>query len=161
MGERSPAKPFQPDRLKFGDTVSGTRGLTGAADTVLVLRRDFANKRAKIYGRGRDIAEIEMAMGFDGQTGLWRQLDALEAAAVTPEREAIVRVLVEAGEPLSAKTIAERGGLDYSTSRKILGRMADNGVIAKEGRGLFAWEGSGNAGNRANDDERSDLLDLG
>lgn len=143
------------------DTVSGTRGLTGAADAVLVLRRDFANKRAKLYGRGRDIAEVETAMAFDGNTGSWRALDAIEAAAMTPDREAIVKVLIDAGEPLSARAVAERSGLEYSTIRKVLGRMADSGEIGKARRGLFVWEGPGNAGNRANDNEAVDLLDLG
>ena len=79
---------------------------------------------------------------------------------MTPDREAIVKVLIEAGEPLSAKVVAERSGLEYSTMRKVLGRMADSGEIGKERRGLFVWEGPGSAGNRANDNEEENLLDF-
>jgi hypothetical protein len=39
------------------DAVSGTTGLTGAADTVLVLSR--SSQGTVLYGRGRDIEEIE------------------------------------------------------------------------------------------------------
>jgi AAA domain len=47
------------------DTVSGTTGLTGAVDTVLVLHR--GGQGVTLYGRGRDIEEIEKAVSFDRQ----------------------------------------------------------------------------------------------
>src|SRR5215208_5437111 len=45
------------------DTVSGTTGLTGAVDTVLVLYR--TGQGTILYGRGRDIEEVEKAATFD------------------------------------------------------------------------------------------------
>jgi len=143
------------------DTVSGTRGLTGAADAVLVLRKDFANDRATLYGRGRDIAEIETAMVFDGAEGRWRALDAAEAAARSPEREAIVKALVAAeGEPLSAQQIADAAGTDYAKARKLLGRMALVGDIQRSKRGLYLWGAGANGAKGPNLGEEADLLDL-
>ena len=52
------------------DTVSGTLGFTGAADTVLVLNRD--GQGVTLYGRGRDIEEIESAMRFEPDLCRWR-----------------------------------------------------------------------------------------
>jgi hypothetical protein len=52
------------------DAVSGTTGITAAADTVLILTRTTSGPI--IYGRGRDIEEIETALVFDRATGLWR-----------------------------------------------------------------------------------------
>jgi hypothetical protein len=49
------------------ESVSGTNGVTGAADAVLVLNRDA--KGTTLYGRGRAIEEIETAMRFDGGGG--------------------------------------------------------------------------------------------
>ena len=49
------------------EAISGTNGVTGAADAVLVLAR--GTKGTTLYGRGRDIEEIETAMRFDG--GRW------------------------------------------------------------------------------------------
>jgi AAA domain/RepB DNA-primase from phage plasmid len=46
------------------ESISGTNGVTGAADAVLVLSRG-ANGTT-LYGRGRDIEEIETAMNFNG-----------------------------------------------------------------------------------------------
>jgi hypothetical protein len=54
------------------DTVSGTLGFTGAADSVLVLNRD--SQGVTFYGRGRDIEEIETAVQFDRELCRWNIL---------------------------------------------------------------------------------------
>ena len=46
------------------DTISGTLGLTGAPDTILVLKRESSGHFV-LHGRGRDLVEIEKAMSFD------------------------------------------------------------------------------------------------
>lgn len=51
------------------DEVSGTRGLTGAADSVLVLKRDGGTQQPVLYGRGCDLEEIETALQFDKENG--------------------------------------------------------------------------------------------
>jgi RecA-family ATPase len=48
------------------EKVSGTLGLSGAADTVLILDRDAQGMT--LYGRGRDIEEIETAVQFSRET---------------------------------------------------------------------------------------------
>src|SRR4030095_59126 len=52
------------------DDVSGTLGLTGAADTIIVMKRHAG--MVKIYVRGRDIEEAEFAAEFNKQTCRWR-----------------------------------------------------------------------------------------
>jgi len=46
------------------DTVSGTLGLTGAPDAILVLKRDTSGTIV-LHGRRRDLSEIEFVMQFD------------------------------------------------------------------------------------------------
>ena len=48
------------------DTVSGTLGLTGAADTILIMKRQAGS--VTLYVRGRDIEESETALQFSKQT---------------------------------------------------------------------------------------------
>ena len=48
------------------DTVCGTLGLAGCADTVLVLNR--SSQGTTLYVRGRDIEEAEHAITFDKQS---------------------------------------------------------------------------------------------
>ena len=52
------------------DTVSGTLGLTGAPDTILVLKRDGSGA-VILYGRGRDIPELEKAITFNVESCTW------------------------------------------------------------------------------------------
>ena len=78
------------------DAVSGTRGLTGAADTVLVLRRDVRSQQTVLYGRGCDLEEIETALEFERETGHWRILGDASLIAKTHERQEIIEVLCRA-----------------------------------------------------------------
>ncbi|MEO6248541.1 MAG: AAA family ATPase [Sphingomicrobium sp.] len=122
------------------DSVSGTRGLTGAADTVLVLKRDNGTGvagRATIYGRGRDIEEIETVVEFNRDNGTWRIVGMAHEIAKTNERQAILDVLKSSSGPLNAREISDRSGKKYEAVRKTLTRMAANGEASKEGRGLF------------------------
>ena len=51
------------------DTVSGTLGLAGCADSVLVLNR--SSQGTTLYVRGRDIEEAEHAVTFDKHACRW------------------------------------------------------------------------------------------
>src|SRR5262249_52150943 len=53
------------------DTISGTLGLTGAVDSMLVLKRDNYGGYV-LHGKGRDLIEVEKAMEFDRNAGIWR-----------------------------------------------------------------------------------------
>jgi len=53
----------------FVDSVSGTHGLAGAADTVIVLTRSRHETGGLLRVTGRDVAEGEYALRFvDGST---------------------------------------------------------------------------------------------
>ncbi len=73
------------------DTVSGTTGLTAAADTVLVLNRD--SEGVTLYGRGRDIDELETALSFDKTSGRWTVLGAAAEVRRSSERSKILITL--------------------------------------------------------------------
>jgi AAA domain len=69
------------------DTASGTLGLTGAADAILVLKRDTGGGIV-LHGRWRDLAEIEKAVEFDRETCTWRSLAATQAWSVAHQSAA-------------------------------------------------------------------------
>ena len=77
------------------DTVSGTLGLTGAADTILVLKRHAG--AVTLHARGRDIEEIETALQFERATCRWTVLGAASEVYVSNERAAVVKALEGAG----------------------------------------------------------------
>lgn len=107
----------------FLQEVSGTNGIAGSADAVLVLRRSRGSADGLLHITGRDIAEAEKAMQLDEQTGRWNALDGpVQAYQMGDTRAAITRWLNEnqAGTPAQ---IAEALGLDPALVRQTLSRM--------------------------------------
>jgi hypothetical protein len=117
------------------DAVSGTTGLTGAADTVLILARDGLG--TTLYGRGRDIDEIEVAMRFDGRSGQWMLLGDADTVRRTDERKAILDALLDADEPLGPTAIADAAGMKSGNVRRLIGKMVKASEIVKTGRGKY------------------------
>jgi hypothetical protein len=123
------------------DEVSGTRGLTGAADTVLVLRRENtggASTRATLYGRGRDIPEIETALEFSDENCRWRALGEAWQVADTVEQQEILDLLHDAGEPLRLAEIAEALGKSKPNVAKMLRKMVEAMLVTKPATGFYA-----------------------
>jgi AAA domain len=115
------------------DTVSGSTGLTGAADTTLILTKTADG--VVLYGRGRDLPEFETALGFDVGSCLWTDLGRPCDVFGSETRQAI-RAALKAGKQ-SPREIADHGALDYDLCAKTLQRMAEGGEIEKGGRGRY------------------------
>src|SRR5262249_23392799 len=73
------------------DDVSGTLGLTGAADTIIVMQRHAG--MMKVFVRGRDIEEAEFAAEFNRDTCRWRIVGNAEDTFRSQERQAILAAL--------------------------------------------------------------------
>lgn len=117
------------------DAISGTLGLSGAADTALVLRRDSAG--VTLYGRGRDIEEFETALQFSKQDCRWQVLGAASDVRRSDERVDILQALLENKDPMPPADIAAATGNKPGNVRKLLHHMAKDGQVLKKGRG--AW----------------------
>ena len=120
------------------DSVSGTRGLTGAADTVLVLKRDTGTPRTILYGRGRDVEEIETALEFNRDSGTWGIVGAAHEVAKTDERQIILDVLKASKGPLSPQEVSDLTGKSSASVRQTLTRMAAADEIVKQSYGRYA-----------------------
>ncbi|WP_374139805.1 AAA family ATPase [Sphingomonas sp. 32-62-10] len=116
------------------DAVSGTRGLTGAADSVLVLKRDGVGESAVLYGRGRDLHEIETAMEFDRNTGSWRIRGDASSIAKTPERQDILDLLGRAIDPMTPTQIASALGKERTNiSHQLQALFNESKVLRAKG----------------------------
>ena len=120
------------------DAVSGTTGLTGAVDTVVVLKRD--GRGVTLFGRGRDIEELELAVEFQRDICRWRELGDADEVRISAERRAVLETLRNAAEPMTARLVSDVSGRPYPAVRKLLFKMTNDGEVKKVGRGLF--EGS-------------------
>jgi RecA-family ATPase len=122
------------------DTVSGTTGFTGAADTILILAK--SGQGATLYGRGRDIHEVETALAFDQQTGAWTVIGPASEARRSDERQAILSILSGTDQPMSPAEIAEELGVPGTNVRQLLRKMVQAGEVAVLGKGKYASPGA-------------------
>lgn len=117
------------------DEVSGTRGLTGAADSVLVLKKD--GQQPVLYGRGRDLEELETALQFDKETGAWSVLGEAWQVADTIERREIQQILGRSVDPMTPTEIGERIGKSRQNIQKMLAKMLEAGHVEQVTRGHY------------------------
>lgn len=129
------------------NTVSGSTGLTGSADTTIVLHRPRGETDAILSVTGRDVFEAEYAVRFDTTTGRWNLVgdslaDAADAAATAKatagigDRSAeILAYVAKHPDGVKPKEVAE--ALDYPEARRYLARLAEQERITKDGRGVY------------------------
>jgi AAA domain len=116
------------------ETISGTQGLGGAADSVLVLKRDRTHRDATLFVTGRDVEETELTLRWDAMRAAW----SLLGDALSEEREAVIKVLAHATHPLTVKDIALGLGRPNIESVKMLCyRMLGAGQISQPSRGVY------------------------
>ena len=117
------------------DTVSGTLGITGAADAIMVLKRD--GQGVTLHATGRDVAEIETAVEWDKDTCRWRVLGDAQEVRRSDERTLILDALKGEAEPVSPREIADATGHAYTAVRALLVAMTKTGEVRKIGRGKY------------------------
>jgi RecA-family ATPase len=130
----------------FVDAVSGTQGIAGSADFILVLNRKRKDDRAVLSVTGRDVPENEYALITED--GRWRLdgMDLVDAAATVEKRreagnlgdrsmDILAHVMVNG--PTTPRDIAERFDMDNKDASKYLSRLYETGRIAKAKRGTY------------------------
>jgi hypothetical protein len=115
------------------EMISGTNGLTGAADSIMVLNRDADGP--KLYGRGRDIEELEKALKFDA--GRWSVLGDADDVKRSDQRRKIIAALEESRLPMKPGEIATATSLKGENVRYLLRKMVEAGEIEKLAYGTY------------------------
>jgi RecA-family ATPase len=118
------------------DTISGTLGLTGAPDSVLVLKRDSTGS-VVLHGRGRDLIELEKAVAFNADACTWQIAGDASAFRRSEERKIILDAIEEAGEPIGPNDIAAATGMKAASVRQLLAKLVKEGEIKKAKYGKY------------------------
>ncbi|OLT09315.1 hypothetical protein BJF77_11040 [Kocuria sp. CNJ-770] len=134
----------------FLDSVSGTQGLAGAADSILVLRRARHEQDATLNVTSRDAAEGEYAVRFDSTTGTWA-LDGtslVDAAQRVEERRTtegvgdemaeLVRVVNRHPDGIKRKDLEALVHMEPGSIGVYLRRATEAGRITNPRRGIYA-----------------------
>jgi hypothetical protein len=112
------------------DEISGSTGLTGGVDGVLVLKRDRGKADAVLHVDGRDIEEpAEYALKWDAETAGWTIVGDAEEYRMSEERKEIFGVLEEAAEFMAPGEVADVLGKPRNTIKQRLWRMAQDGQV--------------------------------
>lgn len=121
----------------FLDAVSGTQGLAGAADSVLVLRRDRGGHDAVLAITGRDIEEAEHPLKFDPATCTWHMLNGpVEDYRLGDTRREVLAYL-RRHDAATPSEIARGLDIPEGTAKSTLHRMARASQIDTDGHGHY------------------------
>ncbi|MBA8964758.1 hypothetical protein JOJ86_006036 [Rhodococcus percolatus] len=134
------------ESVDFLEAVSGTQGISGAADCTIVLARPRNQDGGVLHVTGRDVPESEYAMTSDN--GRWTlDGDSLaKAAAAATERKTTSEVGDRSAEIIAYVANHPEGvtpsqvdlALNLTDSRVYLPRLVKSGRIAKLKRGQYA-----------------------
>lgn len=135
------------EKTDFLDSVSGTQGLAGAADSILAIKRNRGTGDATLHVTSRDAAEGEYAVTMTD--GVWQlDGDGLRDAAqrATQRRQTdglgddMTRLVETVGrhpEGIRPGDLAKSLDMHPGTVRSYLRRAADDGRILNPERGLY------------------------
>ena len=141
------------DSGDFLDAVSGTQGIAGAADTILILKRDRHDNRATLQVTSRDAKEGEYALTMT-DTGVWeldgRDLaDAAQAAQTAKQTNGVgdrmaevIETVARFPEGIKPHDVAVILSMDDKTAQVYLARAFDSGRLNRPTRGKYTPVGS-------------------
>ena len=122
------------------DMISGTLGISGAVDNVMVLF-DRKGTRAKLFVQGRDVDNIEYTLEYSLHNWLWTLLGESSKVMATDTQQAVLDFVKEFGSrenPLTPTQIVDGSGATKTyVSGRLLPQMLKDGLIAKIAHGKY------------------------
>lgn len=131
------------------DMVSGSTGLTGAADAALVMLRKRGTNEATLLVTGRDIEERELTLQWENSAARWLLVGNASEAHRSVQRNEILELMRTLEEPMSPKEIAEWLDRNPDNIRQLMWKMSQAGELRSCGGGKY--EIPDNTDNNDND----------
>ena len=131
----------------FVDSVSGTQGIAGSADFILILSRKRKSNEAVLSVTGRDIPENEYALVVEDGRWSLDGMDLLDAAATVDKRQQTGKLGDRSSDyltfvqsrPLGTRPsdLAQQFQCSSNDASTYLQRLYSKGLIDKRGRGSY------------------------
>ncbi|MBS1912853.1 MAG: AAA family ATPase [Bacteroidetes bacterium] len=118
------------------DSISGTSGISGTADTLFVLARSPEANCMALHTKGRDTEDQSIAMKFEPTTGIWSGLGDIAAMQMSGQRKEVLEFLEQHG-PAEVKDIEGGTSLKGAALRQLLKRMVEKGQVERPERGRY------------------------
>jgi hypothetical protein len=120
------------------DRISGSTGITGAADTNMVLTRARSSADAELSITGRDINEQSLALRFDA--GAWTAMGEANTYRMSQERQQIIQAIRSLGRPASPSEVATFLGKERRGVNKLMFAMTSDGELKWTQGGKYVVE---------------------
>jgi hypothetical protein len=115
------------------DEVSGTLGLTGAADGVLVLKRQRGQNDATLFVTGRDLDERDIALRWESECAQWSIMGDAADYQLNKKRQEIVDLLLRHPTELTPSQAAGLLGKPVNRIKWLMWQMAKDGQLSVAG----------------------------
>lgn len=119
--------------------VSGTYGISGSVDTLLLLKRKKGEFQATLCVTGRDVEEkqykLNTNMSKQRMSVIGEETD--EGVELTDTQRDIVICLQAFGEPKSPQEIANVVGKTVGSVKRLLANMVEDGKVIRVGYGKY------------------------
>lgn len=119
------------------DLVSGTNGIAGAADGILILTRNRGNTQATLKVTGRDVEEAEHTLTFLAEHGRWVILKPVSRSYDIGSTRQKVLHAVRAHGALTPTEIAVLCEITVTNAKQTCLRMASAGQLETDGKGTY------------------------
>ncbi len=121
------------------ESISGSYGLTGAADGIWSLKRERGRSDVVLFVTGRDVDEQELALKWDATLGSWAILGEAGEYRLSQERAEIVDALRAEGKPLGPMEVFGKGiGKSYASTKQTMWQMSKDGQLRSAEGGKYA-----------------------
>jgi phage/plasmid primase-like uncharacterized protein len=134
------------------ELISGSTGLTGGVDNVMVLQRVRGTDDATLFVTGRDIEnENKYGLSWDSQIAAWRVTGEGPHVGLSPERRAVFDIVAEHG-PINGREVTQllhpgveitRESKEWKATRRLFGKLEDAGLIQNTTNGYALTARSG------------------
>ena len=120
----------------FLSEISGTLGLSGAADTICALKRSRGELDGVLHVTGRDVDEQEYALKFAPDLGAWQLVGLASEYGLSETRRKILAYL-RLHEGSKPAEIAIGTGLSRDLVKQTCSRMSDDDQLDTDGHGRY------------------------
>lgn len=127
------------DATDVMDLISGSTGIVGAADTLMVLQRKRGQEDGTLSITGRDIVEDgEFALRFHKDTAKWEWLGEAKEVQRDTEQRKVLNLLGANAEPMGPTDLATELEISVQTVKTALRRLKKAGAVFSLARGLWS-----------------------
>ena len=117
------------------DTILGTNGISGGADTLWILNEYGARMKLDIYGK--EVESKSLLVEFNKSNFEWSMIDEISESDLSPEQEELLNILRIHNKPLKLNEIAKLSGKQPNNVCTLLKKLVLKGYVSTPKTGHY------------------------